>query len=399
VGGLAPGGAGVRVALPLDLARPSAGWKVPLVAWGASRALVLVVGVVASLVLGLPARGVDPAVPDALALLGGWDTTWYLDVARGGYEHDLGQVGHVYTNLAFFPLLPGLMALLLAVGINPFLGALVVSNLAFLGALGALHALTASRFGDAAASRATWTLAFLPPALYASLAYTEGIALACAVAAALAAVRGRYALAGLAAAGAALTRPTGLLVALLVGLLALSDPAPGRVRRAALGVLPAAAAAAAFLAWMAVARGSALLPFEAQRAWDRGQLGIGLVTAAPDEISAAWDYVTGGTFTAAWTAAIRELAFLALYVWLLVRLWRAEGGLRSPWVAYSAAVLVVPLSSGTITSTARFGLLAFPLVWPLADWLGEDRRRVLRVGAVAVAIIVLLIAQLAIRSP
>ena len=80
-------------------------------------------------------------------------------------------------------------------------------------------------------------------------------------------------------------------------------------------------------------------------------------------------------------------------------LWRREGGLRSPWVAYSAAVLVVPLSSGTITSMARFGLLAFPLVWPLADWLGSDRGRALRWGAVAVALIVLLVLQLEIRSP
>jgi hypothetical protein len=389
----------VRAALPLALGRAGAGWRVPLVAWGVSRAAVLALAVVASLVFGLPERGVDPAVPDALALLGGWDTTWYIDVARHGYEHDVGQVGVVFTNLAFFPLLPGLMALLLALGINPFIGALVVSNLAFLGALAGLHALTGARFGEAAAVRATWTLALLPPALYASLAYTEGIALACAVGAGLAALRGRYALAGLAAVGAALARPTGILVALLVGLLAVQDRAPGRLRRAALGVLPSVLAVAAFLAWMAAARGSPALPFEAQRAWDRGQLGIGLVTAAPDELRAAWDLVAAGDLTAAWTATFRDLGFLVLYAWLLALLWRREGGLRSPWVAYSAAVLVVPLSSGTITSMARFGLLAFPLVWPLADWLGRDRGRALRWGAVAAAVIVLLVLQLEIRSP
>jgi hypothetical protein len=48
---------------------------------------------------------------------------------------------------------------------------------------------------------------------------------------------------------------------------------------------------------------------------------------------------------------------------------------------------------------ARFGLLAFPLVWPLADWLGRDRGRALRWGAVAAALIVLLVLQLKIRSP
>jgi hypothetical protein len=150
---------------------------------------------------------------------------------------------------------------------------------------------------------------------------------------------------------------------------------------------------------MAAARGSPTLPFEAQRAWDRGQLGIGLVTAAPNEIGAAWDLVAAGDFTAAWTATFRDLGFLVLYAWLLVLLWRREGGLRSPWVAYSAAVLVVPLSSGTITSMARFGLMAFPLVWPLADWIGRDRGRVLRCAAAAAVLIVLLILQLEIRSP
>jgi len=275
----------------------------------------------------------------------------------------------------------------------------VVSNLAFLGALAALHALTASRFGEDAAVRATWTLAFLPPALYASLAYSEGIALACAVAAALAAVRGRHGLAGLAAAGAALTRPTGIIVVLLVAMLAWRGPPAGRLARLGMAVLPSVVALGAFLGWMAAARGSAMLPLDAQQAWDRGQLGIGVVTAAPDELSAAWDLVSSGTFTAAWTATARDLVFLALYVWLLVRLWRSEGGLRSPWVAYSAAVLVVPLESGTITSMARFGLMAFPLVWPLADWIGEDRGRALRWGGAAAVVIGLLVAQLAIRSP
>jgi hypothetical protein len=378
---------------------PAARRSVPLRAWAGSRALVLAVGVASSLAFGPPTRGVDPAVPDALAQLGGWDTTWYLDIARHGYAHDAGQVGEVFTNLAFFPLLPGIMAAFLQVGANPFVGALVVSNLAFLGALAGLHALTGRLRGPAAATRATWTLALLPPAVYCSLAYTEAIAVACAVTAALLAVRGRFVAAGLLAAVAALARPTGGIVALLVAMLALQAPGPGRWRRAAAAAAPSVLAVAGFLLWMALARGSALLPFEAQRAWDRGQLGIGLVTAAPAELRAGWELVRQGTFTAAWHATARDVAFLALYGWLLVRLWRAEGGLRSPWVAYSAAVLAVPLSSGTVTSAARFGLMAFPLVWPLADWIeGDRRRRPWAIGA-AVALIVLLVLQLEMRSP
>lgn len=380
---------------------PAAPWwrRPPVAAWAASRALVLLVGVACSLAFGVPTRGVDRAVPGWLEQIGGWDTTWYLDVARNGYAHDVGQVGEVFTNLAFFPLIPAVMAVFLAVGLNPFIGTLVVSNLAFLAALGGLHALTGRTMGPGAATRATWTLALLPPTVYCAMAYTEGVALACAVLAALLAVRGRFALAGLVAGVAALTRPTGALVALLVAMLALQHPGPGRWRRAALAVAPSVAAVVVFLAWMAAARGSAMLPFEAQRAWDRGQLGIGLITAAPEEIRAGWDLVREGTFTAAWHATARDLAFLAGYLWLLARLWRSEGGLRSPWVAYSAAVLAVPLSSGTITSMARFGLMAFPLVWPLADAIGDDPRRRRWAVVASVVLIGLLIAQLTMRSP
>lgn len=389
----------MRTAAPAALARAEPGWRMPLVAWAASRALVIALGIAASLAFGVPERGVDPAVPHALSLLGGWDTTWYLDVARHGYAHDTGQVGEVFTNLAFFPLLPAVMAAALAIGLNPFIAALVVSNLAFLAALQGFHVLSAERFGDEAAARATWALALLPTAAYASLAYTEGIVLACALGAALAGTRGRPGLAGLAAAAATLARPTGILVALLAGLLALRGPAAGRARRVALAVGPSLVALAAFLTWMAVARGSALLPFEAQHAWDRGQVGIGLVTAAPSEIAAGWHHLVSGTGGAAWHATIRDLAFLVLYLWLLARLWRSEGGLRSPWVAYSAAAIALPLSSGTITSMARFGLLAFPLMWALGDWLGAERGRAARWAGAAVVVIALLVAQLTMRSP
>ena len=379
----------------------SAPWRhTPLAAWAASRILVVGAAIAGGLLFGLPTRGVDPAVPHALGLLGGWDITWYLDIARHGYEHDTGQVGTVFTNLAFFPLLPAVMAVFIAVGINPFLGALVVANLAFLGVLVAFRALTAPR-GAATATRAVWALALLPSAVYCAMAYTESIALLCAVLAALAAVRGRYLLAGLVAAVGSLSRPTGILVVILIGLLAIqsSPDLVLRVKRAALTAVPSVLALGGFLAWMAVERGSALLPLRAQRAWDRGQLGIGLVTSAPGEIRAGWGHVVNGTGGAAWHATIRDLVFLALALWLLTRLWRTEGGLRSPWVAYSVVVLAVPLSSGTITSTARFSLMAFPLMWPLADWLGEDARRVRWAVAVAVPVTVLLVLQLLMRSP
>lgn len=389
---------------------------VPVQAWLASRALVLGLAVVFSVTIGEAPRGVDPGVPDLyvrarlidpavpawLVLLGEWDTTWYLDIARHGYAHDAGQVGILDSNLAFFPLIPGIAAAFLAIGVNPFFGVLVLVHLAFLGALWALWALTRRHLASTRlADRATWAFALLPPTVFASMAYTEALVLACALGAALLAVRGHFALAGLPAAVAALSRPPGIIVAALVVLIALTAPADParRVRRAAIAVLPSAAALAAFGLWMWAARGSPTLPLAAQGAWDRGQLGVGLFTAFPSELAAAADQIIHLDADSRWTSAVRDVAFTALYGWLLARLWRDEGGLRSPWVAYSAAALAIPLSTGSFGSMSRFGILAFPLMWPLARWLDVSPRRRAWAAAAAVLLMALLVAQLRLRAP
>ena len=383
-------------------------------AWLVSRILVVGLAVLFGLSFGLVVRGADPGVPDlfvltraidpwvphSLVLLGDWDTTWYLDIARHGYAHDIGQVGVRDTNLAFFPLVPGIMAAFAALGINPFLAMLVVANGAFLGFLVGVRALTARLFaGRVSPERAVWAAALLPPAAYASLAYTEALVMACAVGAALLMLNDRPAAAGALAAVAALSRPPGLIVAGLVVLLALTGPPGRRVRGVVWALVPCALALAGFFAWMWWARGAPALPLEAQASWGRGQAVIGVFTAFPSELAAAVDQVVHLRAGAAWTAAVRDVGFTALYVLLLVGLWRMCGGLRSPWVAYSVAALALPLSTGSFMSMARFGTLAFPLMWPLAVWLdGAPRRRRWAAGA-AVLVTALLVAQLRIRSP
>jgi hypothetical protein len=391
-----------------------AGVPVPVRAWAVSRALVLALAVVFSLTIGLAPRGpdpgvadlfvlqryIDPAVPSALVLLGDWDVTWYLDIARHGYARDLGQVGVIDSNLAFFPLVPGIMAAFLALGVNPFIGMLVVANLAFLGALAGLHALTRRHLSsERLADRATWALALLPPTAFAAMAYTEAVVLACALAAALLATRGRFALAGSVAAVAALSRPPGIIVAVLVALIALTGPRPARARNIALALAPAALALALFGLWMWAERGSPTLPLQAQGAWDRGQVGLGIITALPSEWVAAADQIVHLDADSRWTSAARDVLFSALYVALLARLWRDEGGLRSPWVGYSLVALAIPLSTGSFASMARFGILAFPLMWPLAAWLDASPRRRRWAGAAAVVVMALLVAQLRIRAP
>lgn len=376
-------------------------WSTPVRAWALSRAVVLVAGVVASLAFGEPRLGVDRAVPGWLAVLGGWDTSWYLDIAQHGYDHYTDLAGAVYTNLPFFPLVPVVMKVGMALHVNPFVFALVVNNLAFLGALVGLRRLTAERFGERRADVATWAVALFPPTVYASMAYTEAITLALAVTAGYLAHRGRIGWAASVAGVAALSRPPGVLVALLVALIAFQRPGPraARLRRAALALVPAALVLGAFLAWMQLTRDAWNLPFVAQEAWKRGPLVIGVITYLPVEVGDSIRALGRGDFYHWWVPVWRQAIFVALYAWLLVRLYRAEGW-RSPWVVYTVATFALPLASGSLTSISRFGLMAFPLAWAGAAWLEEGGERRLRLWAwVGIALLAVLTLEMLWYSP
>jgi hypothetical protein len=377
-------------------------------AWAASRALVIGLAVLVEAILGPTSLGSDSSVPRPLVLLGSWDTSWYIDIARHGYDHYTGLVGVVFTNLAFFPMLPAIMWLGLRTSTNPFMWGFVVSNLAFLGAVIGIHRLSQDRRGTTFANRAVWVFAFAPPAVYASMAYTDGILVALAIGAALAATRRRWALAGLASAAAALTRPQGILVAALVVLIAITvaeDPWSVRIRHAVTGALPALFVVAAFLSWMQVERGSWHLPLSAQGAWKRGPLGLSFLTGLPE---ATWHtivtilppYNNGLLQHLVWTGAVRDLIFTIILVVLLVGLWRMEGGIRSPFVAFALLAVGVPLLSGSYDSMLRFGLVAFPLVWPFTAWLERGSRlRSTWVMCGAVVVIAVLVVQLHVTSP
>lgn len=367
-------------------------------AWAATRLGLLLAALVISPLVGTPGRGTDAAVPGPLAILGAWDTTWYVDISRYGYPVDTASVGLTFTNFAFFPLVPGIMAFGSMAGLNPFWTALIVANIGLLVAMAGMDWLTRREFGPEVASRVVWTLALLPTSLYAALPYTEGPVLGIAVVCAVLAMRGQIAIAGLLAAFVALARPPGILVALLVVLIALRNPAISRWKAIALGGGPAALALSGFLLWMQLARGSWSLPFDAQRPWGRGQPIVGLFTTLPELVQRAWIEVTNRRFTSEWTAVFRDLLALVVASFLILALARMVGW-RSPWTVYSILCLAIPLSSGSPASLARFSVLAFPLIWPIAAWVGTVQRRQLWIASSAVALTLLFIVQLKFRAP
>jgi hypothetical protein len=225
--------------------------------------------------------------------------------------------------------------------------------------------------------------------------------------------------AGFVAAFGVLVRPTGVLIVLPVLLLAWAAAADGRWRRVITAALPTAVVGLSYLTVMQVRQGGWDLPLKAQAAWGRGQLGVGLLSLLPDKLGKAVGGLFGGDLLGSrdllgketisqlsgltagdWSSVVRDLVFGIIYVALLAALWRKEGGLRSPWVLYSFLMLVVPLASGSVTSLARLGMLAWPLAWPMAEWLGKGGSgRIRWVTIVAVLAIVLMVTQLATQAP
>ena len=226
----------------------------------------------------------------------------------------------------------------LAPGLNVFAWGLVVTNLAFLAPLVAVHAITRVRFGQAMADRAAWCLALAPPAVYASMVDTDGITLALAAGAGYGALRQRWLLAGLAGAGAALMRPPGLVIALLVGLIALMEADVSwwnRIRRAALGVVPGILAVAMFFGWMQVERGSWRLPSLAEQAWARPALNIHILSSLWTTSYRIVAYPIQHPYPnlvqwMGWSANARDLVFAIILLALVAWLWRSERTWRSP---------------------------------------------------------------------
>ncbi len=383
----------------VDPPTPVSGWKaalkrdairVPLLAWFVAHSIVVLVAVIAYAAFGFTGPPVDPSVTGPFTLLGTWDTTWYLGIARDGYTDQLTTLGQdeQYSNLAFFPLIPGLLWVFDAIGINPFFALLVVSHLAALVALVGFRALAADRMSAAQANLATWCFALFPSTLAASMAYTEAITLALTITAAWFATRGRWVPAALFAGVVTLARPTGFLAALLVGLIAWRSPGKRTLRRGFFTGLPGLLAMSGFLLFMMLGRGSATAPLQAQGAWGRGAPIIGMFTAAKANTQELWEQIVGWDPGGRWVGLGRDVLAVALFVVLMRRLARVElNRWLSPWVIYVGLALAIPLSTGTFNSMARLGIVAFPLFWMIPTLLAPQGRIPPRVWLITSAVL------------
>ncbi|MGH2447993.1 MAG: mannosyltransferase family protein, partial [Chloroflexota bacterium] len=212
-----------------------------------------------------------------------WDSRWYLGVAAHGYHWSLDGK----SSLAFFPLYPLLLRVGDALGLPPVVVGLLVSNIAFAGALFYLHRLIAGRWGTTRATRAVWLISLFPTAFFTFAPYTDSLFLLCAAATLYYARRQEPLQAGLWLAAAVLCRSTG---AILVPVMLVAFNDHRRLRFYALSLAPGCCAILAYAAYLGRQHFSLLAVPAAQVDWHRA-------------FTLPW---TGFTSSVAWLAAHGE---------------------------------------------------------------------------------------------
>jgi hypothetical protein len=325
-------------------------------------------------VRGWPAP--PPPSPGWHALFTVWerfDALWFLRIATRGYAPGDGSA-------AFFPLYPMSVRLVsTALGGHPFAAALLVSNVAFLLALATVYDLTRSERSETVARTTVLLIATFPTALFFLAPYSEPLFLLLAATALRGARRGRWATAGVAGLGAALTRSVGIVLAAALAAEAIQRRRHGE-RCLVRGLLAAAATASGTLLYLATWQrwtGDALAPLHQQATWQRSFSWPWSTLLQATRIALRYLGQTNGPYWLIdWLLVVPVLAVSVLalvrYRWAFsVYLW---GGLLVP--------LCFVFPDRPLMSMPRFVLPLFPAFWAAAEVL--ERRRVPRWAAAAV---------------
>lgn len=341
--------------------------KAALPGWVATRVLTLVAWAAARWWIDHRQDGIRPFA-NTLGLFA-WDGSFYRGLAEHGYK------GEATEALRFFPLYPLVgRALHAVVSVSPGTALLIVANVAALGAGALVHRIAKMETGDRhAARRAAWAIAIVPPAFVLSWAYAEALFVVFAAATFVALRRERWTWAAVFGFAAALTRPTGVFLALAAAVEAgrgIRDRKVGELVPRALAVAGPVAGLGAFLWWVGRVFGDWKLPLHVQDTLRGGNENpiIRVGEAASDLVHLEVDGL--------------HFPFAVAFVVLAVIVWRR---LPLSYGAYSVAIVATSLAARNLNSIERYGLLnAFPLVIGLA--LAVPTRRLERATALVCAI-------------
>ena len=297
-----------------------------------------------------------------------WDAINYLVLADEGYwfDHTTG-----ISSAPVGPLYPALVSLSSHVLGNTLVAGLLVANFCLAAGLVILYRLVADLLGDETAARTTMLLCLLPYAFLLGAAYPHSLALLSICLCLTAIRRGRFFLAGLSAALAALTLPAGL--ALWPALLAAIQGKRGVRDRAkavpALALLPAALGI--FIYYLHTYVGQPLsTAAQAALGWNSASVLAWLI----DRQTPSPFALTGSGLALSVHLAVALLAFLAVPI--VIRL------LGIPQAVFTATLLLLSLT-GSPAAVGPNLLLAVPVIAAVAFHLRHETIAVTTMGVSA----------------
>ena len=286
-----------------------------------------------------------------------WDGKWYEKIATSGYEYQPDGREH---DISFFPLYPALVWLVMRTGLGFAPAGIIISNLAFLGALYLLYQRTAEHNSKSAARWAVAAMAWFPISVLCSATYTESLFLLLTLALLQAFEKEHYWMAALLAASVALCRVPGITIAPATVLFAFLRRLPWRA------YVPAAAAClalAAFMAFQAVRFNDPLAFAQEQAIWRQLPAADMLLRFyRPNNLLRI----------AAWPAA-------------LVLLWFVRRQLCRLDLLYTAFSLALILYSWRLTSVHRFFLGIASISIAAGIWLSKRPRLAVALVSISAA--------------
>lgn len=309
-----------------------------------------------------------------------WDSEFYLGIADQGYDSPQmrqipgpGPGGQISISYAFFPLYAWLMRLLAlplaALGLGRVaavtLAGLVIALLGTLAAMLSLYDQARDWLGEDGGLRAAFYLLIFPTGFFLGQVYSEGLFLGLAFGSLALSQRGRLPAAGLLAALAVWTRPTGIALVLPLGLAALSLLRSGApLRRKLLGAGAALLPLASLAGWWF----SPLRPrfqFIEDHYFSRSFLAVGRSLAVWGD---AWQAMVSGKNGQMTVYYALEFAMIAIGLAACLALLR-----KMPAAAlFSLAVFTISILSGVPQSMNRY-LLGLPVIFIGLSRLGASK--------------------------
>ncbi|MBP7142227.1 MAG: hypothetical protein KBA71_10000 [Opitutaceae bacterium] len=335
----------------------SPGVRATLCAFVFSRALILAIGFLST---GIILVSPEQAKSGIVAPFIRWDSNWYLELARHGYEFfPDGQ-----SSVVFFPLYPLLMHL----GSMGFMslahGGILVSNVCTFAAALLIWRLARMDCSERASDLAVRFFLFGPVSFFFSTVYSEGAFILFVAASLYGARTRRWWLAGLAGYAAALTRSVGLLlvVPLAVEFLVqerreFSLGKPGNWIRLACVGMPAAGTLT-YMAYMALKFGDPLIYRRAEIHWGRQLMPFWETFAHPNVLSLPPVYLV-------WFCGALLVALILLGVGFRLKM-------RPAYLVMCIAYIGLYTSTGLLEAMPRYLSVIVPFYLMLAAWV--DRR-------------------------